>query len=159
MFKNLFAKLKKSISCRNRIYESPVNTGCAACCPCLVQEQILGLHIPVDDGEGVEVVQRRHNLSRVEEGGGVAELARPPQVREELTAADVGEQHVEAALVLVCPAKAHDKGMADLLQDRLLVLDVLHLLELDDVPHGEELEGVVGLCILVAAQAHAGKCT
>ena len=105
----------------------------------------------------MEILQGGDNLRGVEEGGGVAELAGAPQVGEELAPADVGEQHVQAALVLVHPAQAHDEGMLDLLQDGLLVLDVLHLLELDDVPHGEELESVVGLGLLVPAQAHAGK--
>ena len=124
---------------------------------CLVQEQVLRLHVPVDDGEGVEVVQGGHNLCRVEEGGGVAELAGAPQVGEELPATDVGEEHVEQRLVLVHPAQAHDEGVADLLQDGLFVLYVVHLLQLDDVPHGEELEGVVALRLLVPAEAHAGK--
>ena len=43
------------------------------------------------------------------------------------------------------------------LQDVLLVLDVLHLLEPDDVVYGEDLEGEVVPAGAVPAQADPGK--
>lgn len=37
---------------------------------------------PVDDGEGVKILKGGHNLSGVEEGGGVGELPRAEQHHE-----------------------------------------------------------------------------
>ena len=37
---------------------------------------------PVDDGEGVKILKGGHNLSGVEEGGGVRELPRAEQQHE-----------------------------------------------------------------------------
>ena len=73
----------------------------------LVQQQVLRLHVPitrflvifhfcfalslslslppVDDGEGVKILKGGHNLSGVEEGGGVGELPRAEQDHEGLT--------------------------------------------------------------------------
>ena len=71
----------------------------------LVQQQVLRLHVPittflvifyfyfalslslppVDDGEGVKILKGGHNLSGVEEGGGVRELPRAEQHHEGLT--------------------------------------------------------------------------
>ena len=57
----------------------------------------------------MKIIQSTHNLRRVEEGGGVVEPARTPQVAEQLPAADVGEQHVKEALVLGAPAQVHQE--------------------------------------------------
>ena len=42
----------------------------------LVDEEVLWLEVPVDDGEGVEVLQRGDDLHRVELGSSGGELAR-----------------------------------------------------------------------------------
>lgn len=83
-----------------------------------VQQQVLRLQVPVHDGQAVEVVQRRHDLRGVEEGGGVVEPAGAAQVAEQLAPAHVGEQHVEEALVLGAPAQVHQEGVVDLLEYR-----------------------------------------
>ena len=66
----------------------------------------------------MKVVESADNLRRVEEGGGVVEPAGAPQVAEQLTAADVGEQHVEEALVLGAPAQVNEERMIDFLRQR-----------------------------------------
>lgn len=48
--------------------------------------------------------------------------------------------------------------MADLEQDALLVLDVLHLLQPNDVGHGEDFHRTVCVRLLVAAEADAAEC-
>ena len=64
----------------------------------------------------MKVVQSTDNLRRVEEGGGVVEPAGAPEVTEQLPAADVGEKHVEEALVLGAPAQVHKEWVIDFLQ-------------------------------------------
>ena len=66
----------------------------------------------------MKVVEGADDLRGVEEGGGVVEPAGAPEVAEELPAADVGEQHVEEALVLGAPAQVHQEGVVDLLQSQ-----------------------------------------
>ena len=66
----------------------------------------------------MKVVQRADDLRRVEEGGGVVEPAGAPQVAEQLAAADVGEQHVEEALVLGAPAQVNEERVVDFLRKR-----------------------------------------
>lgn len=53
----------------------------------------------------------------------------------------------------------HNEGMVDQLQDILLVLDVLHLLESDDVSDGQDLHGEVLVVGLLATEADAPKRT
>lgn len=48
--------------------------------------------------------------------------------------------------------------MADLEQDTLLILDVLHLLQPDDVGHGEDFHRAVGVRLFVAAETHPTEC-
>ena len=66
----------------------------------------------------MKVVQRADDLRRVEEGRGVVEPAGAPQVAEQLAAADVGEQHVEEALVLGAPAQVNEERVIDFLRKR-----------------------------------------
>ena len=66
----------------------------------------------------MKVVQRADDLRRVEEGGCVVEPAGAPQVAEQLAAADVGEQHVEEALVLGAPAKVNEERVIDFLRKK-----------------------------------------
>ena len=66
----------------------------------------------------MKVVQSTDNLCWVEEGGGVVEPARTPQIAEQLPAADVGEQHVEEALVLGAPAQVNEERMIDFLRKK-----------------------------------------
>jgi len=69
----------------------------------LVEQEILGLEVAVDDGQRVEVVERRRDLGGVEETRAVGELAGVAQVGEQLAAAQVLEQHVQVATVVVRP--------------------------------------------------------
>ena len=66
----------------------------------------------------MKVVEGADDLRGVEEGGGVVEPAGAPEVAEELPAADVGEQHVEEALVLGAPAQVNEERVIDFLRKR-----------------------------------------
>ena len=72
----------------------------------------------------MKVVKGADNLRRVEEGGGVVEPAGAPEVTEQLPAADVGEQHVEEALVLGAPAQVHKERVVDFLWEKNSVTNV-----------------------------------
>ena len=72
----------------------------------------------------MKVVEGADDLRGVEEGGGVVEPAGAPEVAEELPAADVGEQHVEEALVLGAPAEIHQERVVDFLRGKHLMRNV-----------------------------------
>ena len=72
----------------------------------------------------MQIVKSTDDLRRVEEGGGVVEPPGAPEVAEELPATDVGEQHVEEALVLGAPAEIHQERVVDFLRDRYLMRNV-----------------------------------
>lgn len=62
-----------------------------------VEQQVLGLEVPVGDGEGVEVLESGDDLGRVEERRRRGETSCAAQIREELASADVWEEKVEEA--------------------------------------------------------------
>lgn len=68
-----------------------------------VQQDVLGLQVPVDDLFGMQVLDGAHYFRRVEEPGGVAKAAAVAQVAEQLAAWHVVHQHVQEALVVVRP--------------------------------------------------------
>ena len=92
---------------------------------------------------------------------------------EELPARDVREQHVETVGVLVTPQQVHYEGMPDLSDQKkemiqakyrvtspqylLLVDDVLHLLQFDDLGHGQDLQGVVVFWGFILDQETGGE--
>ena len=47
-------------------------------------------------------------------------LGKPSQVGEELAATDVGEEHVEEALVLAAPGEVDQERMVDFLKEKKL---------------------------------------
>ena len=49
-------------------------------------------------------------------------LGKPSQVGEELAATDVGEEHVEEALVFAAPGQVNQEGMIDLLRMRKMMM-------------------------------------
>ena len=55
----------------------------------------------------------------------------------------VGKYEVDVVFVSASPGQAEEEGMVQLLQDVPLVLDVLHLVQLDDLPQREDLHGVI----------------
>lgn len=69
----------------------------------LVEQQVLRLQVAVDDALRVQVLEGRGDLRAVEVAGRRAEPARVPQVREQLAAAHVLEEHVDARVVAVAP--------------------------------------------------------
>ena len=52
-------------------------------------------------------------------------LGKPSQVGEELAATDVGEEHVEEALVLAAPGQVDQERMIDLLMMREMMTEII----------------------------------
>ena len=69
------------------------------------------LKVPVDDGEGVEVLEGGDDLDGVEVRRVDAEPAGRPEVAEELAPGHEGKHHVEEVLVLVKPLQLDEEGM------------------------------------------------
>ena len=51
-----------------------------------------------------------------------SQTRKPSQVGEELAATDVGEEHVEEALVFAAPGQVDQEGMIDLLMTRKMMM-------------------------------------
>ena len=64
----------------------------------------------------MKIVQSAHNFCRVEKRRGVVETTGTAEITEQLPTADVGEQHVEEALVLGAPAQVHQERMVNFLK-------------------------------------------
>ena len=69
------------------------------------------LKVPVDDGEGVEVLEGGDDLDGVEVRRVESEPAGRPEVAEELAPGHEGEHHVEEVLVLVEPLQLDEEGV------------------------------------------------
>ena len=69
------------------------------------------LKVPVDDGEGVEVLEGGDDLDGVEVRRVDAEPAGRPEVAEELAPGHEGKHQVEEVLVLVEPLQLDEKGV------------------------------------------------
>jgi len=122
--------------------------------PPVIQQEILGLEIPVDDVVSMEVFERQHDAPEVEARDVRCEASRAPEVGEEFAARDVGEEHVDVEVVLERRVEIDDEGVLDAGEDLALGCYVLDLAEADNFGfaqdlHGEVLEGVravVGGC-------------
>lgn len=68
-----------------------------------VQQDVLGLQVAVHDFFGVEVLDGTDDLRGVEEACAIAEASPAAQVAKELASRHIVHQHVEEALVVVCP--------------------------------------------------------
>mmetsp|Transcript_81445 Transcript_81445/g.230789 ORF Transcript_81445/g.230789 Transcript_81445/m.230789 type:complete len:389 (+) Transcript_81445:44-1210(+) len=106
-------------------------------------QDVLGLQVPVDDVLAVDVRERRACLRGVKLGLIVGELPRTPEVREEFAAADDLHDDVDVVLVLGVAHHVDDEGVVDLRHQPLLVVNVVHLLQLDDLMFLHEFHGVV----------------
>mmetsp|Transcript_26704 Transcript_26704/g.87562 ORF Transcript_26704/g.87562 Transcript_26704/m.87562 type:complete len:430 (-) Transcript_26704:798-2087(-) len=111
--------------------------------PFLVDDEVLGLEVAVDDVARVEVLEGDDDARGVKLAHGVGEDAIVPQEREELPPGQKLKQHVHGVRVLVGPEERVHKLVVDLLQHALFVQHVLLLLEPHDEVFAHRLEGVV----------------
>lgn len=91
---------------RELLSESEV---CEADVSFAVQQDVLGLQVPVHDLFGVEVLDGAHDLGAVEEARGVAEAPAAAQEAEQLPARHEVHQHVQEALVVVGPEAGEEQ--------------------------------------------------
>ena len=84
---------------------------------------LLYLKVPVDDGEGVEVLEGGDDLDGVEVRRVDAEPAGRPEVAEELAPGHEGKHHVEEVLVLVEPLQLDEEGVLqrEIVRSRLMI--------------------------------------
>lgn len=101
----------------------------------LIQEEVLRLEVAVGDAALllVEVLQHEDDLGGVEAGDGFVEAAQLAQVRKQLAARDVVEEHVEGVVVREGGDQPGDEGVTrDVGEDGALMADMIDLLEADD---------------------------
>mmetsp|Transcript_114833 Transcript_114833/g.278751 ORF Transcript_114833/g.278751 Transcript_114833/m.278751 type:complete len:254 (+) Transcript_114833:448-1209(+) len=125
---------------------------------CLVDEQVLGLEVAIQDLARVQVVERVEHTRGVE--ASVADLDGATgalQAVEQLAALNQFEQHVQAMLVLVGLEHLQDERVADRLQDALLVHDVRLLAQRHNLALLQHLQRICLLIGLVAHQLHPPK--
>mmetsp|Transcript_67096 Transcript_67096/g.193947 ORF Transcript_67096/g.193947 Transcript_67096/m.193947 type:complete len:201 (-) Transcript_67096:24-626(-) len=107
------------------------------------QQDVLGLQVAVNDVFAVDVCERSTYLRSVKLRLLIGELPCPAQVREQLTAVDALHNDVYIVVILGVAQHVHDKRVVDLRHQPLLIVDVIHLLELDDLVLLHELNSVV----------------
>mmetsp|Transcript_15770 Transcript_15770/g.44916 ORF Transcript_15770/g.44916 Transcript_15770/m.44916 type:complete len:318 (-) Transcript_15770:75-1028(-) len=108
-----------------------------------VDEDVLRLQVAIDDVQFVAILEDRSDLRRIEHGHIVLEARFLPQVREELAANDVLEEHVDVPRVVKGAMHIHDEGVVHHGKYVLLAHDVVHLLHLDDGRLLERLQSIV----------------
>mmetsp|Transcript_26530 Transcript_26530/g.69700 ORF Transcript_26530/g.69700 Transcript_26530/m.69700 type:complete len:368 (-) Transcript_26530:7-1110(-) len=98
-----------------------------------VEENILGLEVPVDDGHLVQIFDGEENLGGVEPATTFGEASRPAQVEEQLATRAEFENEEELLGRLERVVKGNDERMRHRLQHIPLRLRVFHLVSLHDV--------------------------
>ena len=76
-----------------------------------VEQNILGLQIPVDDLLIVQIFKSAHDLSRIKHGRFRLELVSLSKQTEQLATGHIFQQHVQVLLVVIGPEEFHDKRM------------------------------------------------
>lgn len=90
--------------------------------PGVVQEDILGFEVAIDDAIGVQVLEAARDLGGVEERALLFELSlHVVDVELEVAAVHEREYETERVFDLVGVGEAHDEARVELLQDELLV--------------------------------------
>jgi len=82
-----------------------------------IQKEVLGLEVSVDDCQWVEIVEDERDFGSVEHGRGSVEPTGVAQVREQLSAANVLEYHVQISVVVFrAQPTMHTSAINDLSQ-------------------------------------------
>ena len=68
-----------------------------------IQKKVLRLQVSVDNGLGVEIIQSRDYLWRVEVTGRIVKSARITKVGKEFASTDKLQQHIEEPVVMMGP--------------------------------------------------------
>jgi len=121
---------------------------------------ILGLKISVDDILGMQVLEDRSDLGTVELSLLGVEVSNSTVIGEEITTREQLSSEVDVTVVLEISVVAESKRMVNSLEDELLVLNVIHMLAVDDLSLLHRLDSVllVGLS-LQPADLHVSEGT
>mmetsp|Transcript_30376 Transcript_30376/g.97927 ORF Transcript_30376/g.97927 Transcript_30376/m.97927 type:complete len:250 (+) Transcript_30376:554-1303(+) len=119
-----------------------------------VEEDVLRLEVPVDDAEGVDVLEGEGELRGVEPRASFAELADLLEMAEEFAPGAVVEDEVELLPRLEGRVEADDEGVLHVAQDGALRFCVLDLVPLDDVFFFKDLHRVNRPRLTLAHEEH-----
>mmetsp|Transcript_43848 Transcript_43848/g.83733 ORF Transcript_43848/g.83733 Transcript_43848/m.83733 type:complete len:233 (+) Transcript_43848:975-1673(+) len=125
--------------------------------PLVIQQQVLGLEVAVQNVLGVHVLQHRQHRGSEVARCGQRETSRRAQVAEELPSRSKLHEHVQVGSVLERRVQAHGEGVLELSEDGALRHHVLHLLEPDDLVLSHNLHRHVRPRRLVPHQPHVPK--
>lgn len=120
---------------------------------CVIQQDVLGLEIAVDDVEAMKTLKRTQQLGCVEPGSIDVEALLFLQVVEKLSSVDKSKHEVELLGRLEGKLQRHDEGVVDLGQDGSLGECVSDFGPRDDMGLSDGLEGVYPTCILLSVCA------
>mmetsp|Transcript_51959 Transcript_51959/g.97200 ORF Transcript_51959/g.97200 Transcript_51959/m.97200 type:complete len:271 (+) Transcript_51959:403-1215(+) len=108
--------------------------------PFHVQQSILWLQVPVHDVQAVEIPKGHNDLTGVKSNLVVWKTPLISQVREQLAAVYVLQQHEQSPLILKSAQEVDNEGMLDHGHDLLFCLHMLHLLQSDYIAFPEDLQ-------------------
>lgn len=117
----------------------------------IIEENILGLEITVDDLEAVQAFKRTQQLCSVESGAIDIESLFPLQVVEQLSTVDECQNKIQLFRRLERKFQRNDEGIVDLCQHRSLCQSVGDFGSRDDVSLANGLEGIDSAGILLPA--------
>lgn len=116
----------------------------------VVDEDVFGLEVAVDDVELVQVLERAEQLGGVEPAALLVEAALTLEVVEELATVDERQAQVQLLGTLKRELERDDERVVDLGQHRSLGERVRHLAARDNVRLAESLERVDPTSVLLA---------
>jgi len=123
----------------------------------IINEDILGLEITVDDVLRVKVLKHERHLGAIEHGMFGVQFSFSSQIGKQLTASNVLHEEVQVAAVLGESLQAHQERMVNVSENGILRDAVINLTELDDIGLLETFHGEVFACLLVLGQHDSSK--
>lgn len=141
----------------------------------VVDEQIFGLQIPVDEIQWVQILKGEHNLGRIKAGMGLREAANSTQMREHFATRNEFQHHIQVGIILkkmnIWPLMTlgvvgpyfewilhiDEEGKIDGLQDSFLIQSVLNLLQFDHFLLVQYFHGKICARLFMLHQHHPSE--
>lgn len=116
---------------------------------CVIEQNVLGLQITVNDIESVQALQCAKQLSGIESCAVDVESLLFLQVVEQLASVDKGQHKVQLLWRLEREFERYNEGVVDLGQNRSLGERMCDFGARDDVSLADGLQGVDSMCVLL----------
>lgn len=123
----------------------------------IINKDVLGLEITVDDVLRVKVLEHERHLGAIEHSMFGVKLSFSSQIGKQLTASNILHQEVQVAAVLGESLQAHQERMVNISENGILRDAVINLAKLDDIGLLETFHGEVFACLLVLGQHDSSK--